>query len=134
MSQENVEIVRSIYAARERGDYSSTEWAHPEIEFVFADGPAPRTLTGLAAMAEGVRDWMSAWEGFRGKADEYRELDDGRVLVLTQMSGRGKRSGLTLEQLGAKAATLYDIRDGKVTRVVQYLDYRRAFADLDLSE
>ncbi len=33
MSQENVEIVRSIYAAWERGDYSSTEWAHPEIEW-----------------------------------------------------------------------------------------------------
>jgi ketosteroid isomerase-like protein len=31
MSRQNVEIVRSIFAAWERGDYSSVEWAHPEI-------------------------------------------------------------------------------------------------------
>ena len=29
MSQENVELVRSIHEAWERGDYTSTEWADP---------------------------------------------------------------------------------------------------------
>ncbi|MDQ6811998.1 MAG: ester cyclase [Actinomycetota bacterium] len=79
MSQENVEVVRSIFAAWERGDYSSADWAHPEIEFVFADGPTPGRWTGLDGMAEGAREWLSAWEDFRFEVDEYRELDDERV-------------------------------------------------------
>jgi hypothetical protein len=37
----NVDLVRSILAAWGRGDYISSEWIHPEIEFVSADGPEP---------------------------------------------------------------------------------------------
>jgi hypothetical protein len=41
MSQENVDLVRSIYTPQEHGDYSSAEWADAEIEYVIADGPTP---------------------------------------------------------------------------------------------
>jgi ketosteroid isomerase-like protein len=133
MSQENVELVRSMYAAWESGDYSSAQWAHPEIEYVEADGPAPGSSTGLAGMAETFRDWLSTWEEWRVEAEEYRDLDDERVLVLFHFSARGKTSGLDVAQIGTKGANLFHLRGGKVTRLVQYLDRERALADLGLA-
>jgi ketosteroid isomerase-like protein len=128
----NLDLVRSIFVAFERGDYSSAQWAHPEIEYVFADGPSPGSWTGLAGLAEAQRSFLSAWEEFRSEVDECRELDDERVLVLVHWSGRGKTSGLELAQMRAKGASIFHFRGGKVTRIVIYLDRERALADLGL--
>lgn len=91
-----MELVRSIGAAWERGDYHSADWAHPEIEFVIADLPGFGTWTGVASMAKGWGDFLSAWEEHHVEAEEYRELDTERVLVLGRFSARGKTSGLEL--------------------------------------
>jgi ketosteroid isomerase-like protein len=134
MSQENLDLVRSIYAAWERGDFSMGEWADPSIEFERVDGPAPGTWRGKDEIAAGVREMLSAWDDFRLSADEYREVDDKQVLVLARMIGRGKRSQADPAQLGATAANLFHVERGKVTRVVTYYDYDRALADLGLEE
>jgi ketosteroid isomerase-like protein len=132
MASANVDLARSLYAAWERGDWSSAQWAHPDIEYVIADGPSPGSWTGLAGLAEGRRTFLGAWEGLSIKATEYRELDDERVLVLHDFSGRGKTSGLEIGQMAAKGASLFHIRGGKVTRAVTYLDRERALADVGL--
>jgi ketosteroid isomerase-like protein len=129
----NLDLVRSIYAKWERGDWTSVEWAHPDIEYVRADGPAPGSWTGLAGMESGFRDYLNAWEGYRLEGDEYRELDHERVLVLCHQGGRGKTSGLELEKIRTKAAALFRVHGGKVARLVIYTDRERAFADLGLA-
>jgi ketosteroid isomerase-like protein len=129
----NLDLVSSMFAAWERGDFGSAEWAPPEMELVFADGPSPGSWRGLAAMAKGFGDFVSAWEEYRIIVDECRELDDQRVLVLTRRSGRGKASGLELERLGTRGAAIFYVHDGKVTRQVMYLDRDRAVADLGLA-
>jgi ketosteroid isomerase-like protein len=131
---ENLDLVRSIYADWERGDWSSAQWAHPEIEFVITGGPSPGSWRGVAAMAEAWRDFLGAWEGYRVRAGEYRELDDGRVLVVDHRSGRGKTSGLELGQMQTERAVVFHIGDGEVTRVVLYFDRDRALGDLGLKE
>ena len=52
---ENVELVRSIYKPWGRGDFSSVEWADPQIEFVLTDlGPQTRQLDGVGRNVSGL--------------------------------------------------------------------------------
>ena len=131
---ENLDLVRSICADWERGDFTAVKWADPEIEFVFADGPEPGSWEGLAPMAEAWRKVLSLWADVHTEVVEHRELDDQRVLVLLSWSGRGKASGFDLAQAPWKGANLFHLRDRKVTRLVLYWDRDHAFADLGLKE
>jgi ketosteroid isomerase-like protein len=127
---ENLDLVRSIFADWERGDHSCAEWADPEVELVIVDGPNPGTWTGLAAVTKAWGEFISGCEEVRTLADEYRSLDDERVLVATQFSARGGGSGLALT---GKGAILFHIREGKVTRIVRYWEPDRALSDLGLA-
>jgi ketosteroid isomerase-like protein len=133
-SSPNLDLVRSIHAAWERGDFSSSEWADPEIEYLIVDGQAPGSWKGVSAMNAAWREFASAWEDWRIEAEEYRELDDERVLSVGHFSGRGKRSGLEVGQMRARGASLWHVRGGKVRRLVIYWQAERALADLGLAE
>jgi hypothetical protein len=65
--------------------------------------------------------------------DEYRELDEERVLVLDRRIGHGKTSGLDLGQLATEGAILWRLRGGKVIGLVIYFERKRALADLGLA-
>jgi ketosteroid isomerase-like protein len=101
---------------------------------VKADGPDAGHATGLAEMAAQWRDFLEVWQDGHPEVDEYLELDGERVLLLFRQHGRGKTSGLDIAATGAKEANLFHVRDGKVTRLVLYLDRGRAFADLGLED
>ena len=131
---ENVDLVRSILSEWERAHFRSVSWAHPQIEYTLIGGPEPGTWKGLAEMTASVRDFMGAWESYGIEAQEYRELDGERVLVLVRLRGRGKASGLELQAMHANGAEVWHIHGGKVTRLVMYWDRNRALADLGLKE
>ncbi len=126
----NLRLVRSIYAGIEGGNYTDAAWADPGIEYVIAEGPEPGSFMGRLGMAEVMRNFFSAFDDVRDQAEEFRELDRERVLVLNRISGRGKISGIDTDQRGAQ---LFETRDGRVIRVVVWLDRERALADLGLA-
>ena len=126
----NLDLVRSIYADWERGDFDGVDWADPQLEIVAVEGPDPGTFVGHQAARHAWRGFLSAWEHYRVAGEDFRELDNGRVLVLDHRSGRGKTSGLEVERV--RGTVLFHIRDGKVTRMLAWWDRDRALADLGL--
>ncbi len=131
---ENMDLVRSIFADWERGDYTRIDWAHPDIEFVIADVPDLGVWHGVAGMIEGWLEFLSAWEGHRVEAAEYREVDTRRVLVLGRMTALGQSSRVDLDGLQTPGGNLLEISDGLVTRLVVYFNRAHALADAGMEE
>ena len=131
---ENLDLVRSIYAAWGRGDFSGIDWFDADIAWEFVGGPEPSNGVGVSALAAAVRSWVRAWDGWRVEIAELRELDDGRVFALTSRHGRGRASGMELDQMSREGADLFELTNDRVTRFVVYWDASQAFADLGLEE
>jgi hypothetical protein len=130
VSRENVDLVRSIYAPWARGDFSSAEWADPEIELVFADWPPGGSWWGIGGLSQGFGDFLRAWDEFRVEAKTFQDLDDERVLGLHEFGGRGRASRLDVG--GSKGAALFHVRNDKVIKLVLYGEQKHALADLGL--
>jgi hypothetical protein len=132
---ENLDLVRSIYADWERGDFSADGWADSEIEYArLGWGPDDGVSMGLDGMASVFRSWLSAWTGWKLVAEDYLEVDRERVLVPYRFTGRGKTSGMEVAQLRTVGAHVFHICDGKVTRLTVYAERDRALADVGLEE
>ena len=64
-------------------------------------------MDGLPAMREGWREFLLQWDDLRVEADEYRELDAERVLVLDHSRGLGKSSGNRRSVNGARLSFMF---------------------------
>jgi ketosteroid isomerase-like protein len=123
MSRENVEIVRSIFESWGEGDFSSADWADPDIEFVaILDRIESR---GIEAMRDRWLEVLGAYDNFSVVADEFLDVDD-RVLVHVRFRGSGKSSGAPLTDFWGW--NLFTLRDARVTRLVLYPDAEEAQA------
>jgi ketosteroid isomerase-like protein len=132
MASANVELVRSIFRVWERGDYSWTDWAHPDIEFVFADGPTPGSWVGLDGLAVAWSDFLGVWKEFRSELDGLHELEGDRVVALAHYNGRGKASGVEIARI-SRGAGVFHFQAGRVKRLVFYFDRERALAEFGLA-
>ena len=126
----NLELVKSIYARWEKGDFTSADWADPEIEFAMHGGLNTGEWRGIEAMTEVWTTMLRAWVDLRAIPEEVRELDDGRILVYLRNEGRGKGSGIDIHGISARSANVFTVRDGKVTRLELYWEREDAVADL----
>jgi ketosteroid isomerase-like protein len=127
MSAQNVDLVRSIYAAFEAGDVPGVvarmapDMVWNEAEgFPYADGNPYR---GPQAILAGVFARLgSEWDGFAAAPGEYLDAGD-TVVVLGRYRGTCKATGRALD---AQMAHVWRLDGGRATSFQQYTDTLQA--------
>lgn len=123
MSDANVQIVRRVYnALADPGEDVIALW-DPDVEFdVSRDIWGAVMGGGHYRGVEGVRAWMldlyAAWEQMDIDLEELVDAGDDVVAVI-RVAGRGRVSGIEMEY---RPAGVWTIRDGRIVRVVWFVD------------
>jgi ketosteroid isomerase-like protein len=135
MSRENVEIVQRVLDGFSRLDRASVEpLLHPDVEWRTVLGPllGVPTVSGRDAMLRfAFEEIPDVTENPRVEVEELRDLGDGRVLVIARYLGRGKGSGIELEQ---QISSVHRLRDGMIVSVRDYASREEAHEAAGLRE
>jgi ketosteroid isomerase-like protein len=125
MSQQDIELVRSAFGTVTiPGDPEVMIAAsHPEfeMELVGVTGE-PVHYAGASGIREFFRDVAQSWESFRFEATDLRDLG-GRVLVLGHVRGRGRVSGVEVDD---SWAWIVQLREGRAASLRGFLDEHEA--------
>ncbi len=127
MSQQNADLVKSLYAAFGKGDVPTVlgamdpaiEWNEAE-NFPYAD---KNPYVGPQAVLEGVFMRLGGeWDGFGVAVEEVLDAGD-TVVALGRYGGAYRKTGTSIH---AQFAHVWRLRGGKVVRFQQYTDTLQA--------
>lgn len=121
MPERDVQLARAALDAYNAIDLDRVpELLDRDCELVFlrslVDGSSYHGHTGFHQF---IRDMADEWTSWHAEPEEFRDLGDGRVLVLSLFEGHARASGI---DVSVPIATLVELRDGLVHKV-------RAFSD-----
>lgn len=120
MARTNVDRLRSGYEALGRGDYEAVrELLDPKV--VLQDRPEvpdARTYRGYEGMLMTLRDTSDSFENFRLDPQRFFEHGD-KIVVILSMTGRGRVSGVPVEE---RIAHLWTLRDGLAVELRAFTD------------
>jgi uncharacterized protein len=114
MSQESVDVVRQLFEA-----FDDQEWEHalalldPEVEW----SPVEGVFRGPEGVVASLIEWLEPWEEHTVEAEEILETSD-RVLAVIHLTGRVAGSGMEIDQ---RFFQVYDVRDGRIVRMVEFV-------------
>ncbi len=124
MSQENIDLLRRAYEGWNRGDPAAIYVTmDPDVELVLPEGGVNTgTRRGPEAVKQFAETYIESFDGYQLVPEGFfAEGDD--VLVFIRQCGRGRASGVEVENEGAHLLTL---RNGKVVRLEVFTDRARA--------
>jgi ketosteroid isomerase-like protein len=136
MSQDNVELVRRVYADFGMSPRLVEAAAHagliaPDAVFDYSallpDGPVVRGVEAWSEHAD-----SAPWgRSLKLALERIFDLDDERVLVFVRSSAAGEVSGAAVE---GRVAAEFTVRDGAIVRIKLYKDRTEALEAAGLAE
>ena len=133
MSEENVEVVRRVYAAFAAWDWEAlADLCHPDLDYETL-GVAPGRLRGFRTITDFFDTWAGLYGEFQVEAEEIVEAGD-QVVAVERHSARGVKGSEAEGMVGHSFACLFSFRDGKVSRVKEYATRDEALEAAGLRE
>ena len=128
MPPSNIDVVRAVVDAFNRADFTAAmEMCTDDVEFDWSrrmlDGEVFRGREDAGRFLQTI---MEIFEEIHIPADELTDLGDGVVLLVGTARFKGRVSGLDVE---ARAANLWNVSDGKISRFRFYQTKEEALAD-----
>jgi ketosteroid isomerase-like protein len=132
MSEENVEIVRDLFAATNERDFPRAMSHYAEDVVLVVDALLnPGTFEGRQAVGEWFADWFKAFEpDYHFDIEEAQDLGD-TVFLFASCYGHGRTSGV---EVHSETGFVYRLRGGKIVRVELYPSRAEALEAAGLSE
>jgi ketosteroid isomerase-like protein len=133
MSQENVEIVQRLFDVyNERSFAENADLIDPTIVWDFSrlELPDGTSYTGYLELSGFVETWEEGFESEHVEAQETVDAGD-RVVAVVHHRGRGRLSGIEVDQTYAMVWTLHD---GRAVRMDMYPTREEALEAVGLSE
>jgi uncharacterized protein len=131
MSQENIEIVRTIHEAFNRRDWDTVFLStDPAVEFTLQRGPNAGTYRGRAAVQAVLEDAGAAFDLWTAEPEEFFAGGD-HVVAYLRFHLRPKGSGAEFE---IRIGMLWTIRDGKAVSAQSFPDRKQALEAAGLRE
>jgi ketosteroid isomerase-like protein len=126
MASDAIEVVRTTYAAWNRGDWG-LEHFHPEVEFEILGKAAldqSGRIHGRDALLGYWRRFWGAWKpGARWEIEEFRRLDDERILACGRLRAVGRSSGIESD---IPVFQIWTVRDGLIVQIISCNDLATA--------
>ncbi len=127
MSQENVDLVRRIYAAWDQQE-SARAFIDDAVEYINPPYAVERgTRQGRKSFAL-VRD---TYEQFDVRIEEFIDAGDDDVVVLARFEARGRGSGVEVE---GEHGYVWTVKNGKAVRFKWFQHHAEALEAAGLSE
>jgi ketosteroid isomerase-like protein len=133
MSQENVEIVRTIWEGVNRGDAAALAMFDSDV--VYESDLLPdhvgETYRGSEGVVKAWSLWTEAWDPLDTDVEWVRDAGRHEVVSCHQARMRGRGSGINAE---LRYAYLWRFRDGKVIYCKGFRDPSEALETVGLSD